>query len=241
MKQSNSSWQTKFLIEILWLFFICLARTMRFRTSDPLATFLKDYYAKGEDKKASFLLFWHTHWLVIFLIVIRFKKQLPPVSILMSASRDTELVVALLERCSYQVIRGSSHKKSLQALKGIHKATQEGHLILIAADGPKGPAYQFKPGAIYLSQKYKSPIDLVHIKASWAYRLNTWDRLIFPLPFSQIKLFWKRVLPESLIVDQASRVVESGEKNHQAKNVLEQSIKSLQTKMESLIASSESQ
>ena len=92
-----------------------------------------------------------------------------------------------MEKFGYSIVRGSANTKSLQALKGMHKAIKKKHVIAYAADGPTGPIYEFKPGAVFLSHKYKLPIDLIHAKPARMITFSTWDSLKLPLPFTKVQ------------------------------------------------------
>ncbi|MCB8944999.1 MAG: hypothetical protein H6658_14710 [Ardenticatenaceae bacterium] len=65
------------------------------------------------------------------------------------------------------------------------KAMKEGHDSLIAPDGPDGPAYQPKPGVIYLAQKAEAIILPLGIWTRQAYQRQRWDHYLVPYPFAQ--------------------------------------------------------
>jgi len=55
----------------------------------------------------------------------------------------------------------------------------------ITPDGPKGPRFVFKPGAILLSQMSQRPILPMAFAASRA-TLIAWDKFVLPWPFCRI-------------------------------------------------------
>jgi lysophospholipid acyltransferase (LPLAT)-like uncharacterized protein len=61
----------------------------------------------------------------------------------------------------------------------------------MALDGPKGPALIAKPGAEWLANKAKIPLVKIEVKYSHAFRLNSWDKTLIPLPFSKITILVK--------------------------------------------------
>ena len=183
----------RFSLLLISLFIYLLAKTLRVHHDDAAKSFLRAEVHQKEGSKASFFLFWHNQLLLVFLILIIYKKKFPPFSVMVSANKDGDFFAALLEKFGYATVRGSANNKSLQALKGIHKAIKLGNVIAYAADGPTGPVYQFKPGAVFLSHKYQVPIDLVHLEPSRCIRFKTWDRLMLPLPFTKVRLNWLRV------------------------------------------------
>lgn len=230
------NWVQKIILELIYAMAVLLLSTLRIEVSEKTLAFLKETQAletgQGEQKSA-FLLFWHNRLLLMFFIFLHFKKRFPESAVMVSASKDGDLFSALLKRVGCQTIRGSANKKSLQALKGIHKNLKLGKLVAYAADGPTGPLYQFKPGAVFLSQKYQVPIHLVHIEAAPSIRFSSWDRLILPMPFAKIVLKHTTVSAKSL--SSAS----SSESTLQSKESLQESVEILTQHMQKLTDSKE--
>jgi lysophospholipid acyltransferase (LPLAT)-like uncharacterized protein len=58
--------------------------------------------------------------------------------------------------------------------------------VVLALDGPKGPAGVIKPGALYLAAKTGRPIVCVSIRLERSLRIRSrWDRFEIPLPFTR--------------------------------------------------------
>ncbi len=58
-----------------------------------------------------------------------------------------------------EVIRGSSTHTGARALRDFYQAlVHEGISPVIAPDGPRGPPWKFKPGALLLAQLSQRPI-----------------------------------------------------------------------------------
>jgi len=53
-------------------------------------------------------------------------------------------------------------------------------------DGPRGPKYVAKPGAVLLSKTSGFPVATFYVAVADAWILNTWDQLIIPRPFSKV-------------------------------------------------------
>ena len=66
-------------------------------------------------------------------------------------------------------------------------------------DGPKGPRFVFKPGAIMLSQMSQRPVVPLAYAASRAW-LIAWDKFVIPWPFARIVIAVgePRVVPRTL-------------------------------------------
>ncbi len=58
----------------------------------------------------------------------------------------------------------------------------------MALDGPRGPRHAIQPGTQWLSQFSGIPVVPVYIRAPFAFRLNSWDRSLIPLPFSVVEV-----------------------------------------------------
>ena len=84
--------------------------------------------------------------------------------------------------------RGSSSRLGRQAVSALLDVQRAGHDIGITPDGPRGPCYDFKPGAVIVPRRTGAPLLLVGGEFTAAVRLNSWDRFYLPLPFSRVKM-----------------------------------------------------
>ena len=66
------------------------------------------------------------------------------------------------------------------------RKSRQGHLV-ITPDGPRGPRFKFKPGALLLAQMSGRPILPMSYAASHAWLIK-WDRFVIPVPFSRIAI-----------------------------------------------------
>jgi lysophospholipid acyltransferase (LPLAT)-like uncharacterized protein len=84
------------------------------------------------------------------------------------------------------VIRGSSSHTGARALRDYYLAlVQENLCPVITPDGPRGPRFKFKPGAILLAQMSGRPMLPMAYAASRA-SLIKWDKFVLPWPGSRI-------------------------------------------------------
>jgi lysophospholipid acyltransferase (LPLAT)-like uncharacterized protein len=72
------------------------------------------------------------------------------------------------------------------ALRSISRALIEGAYAVVAVDGPHGPSGVVRPGALWLARHTGVPIVPIGFAAWPAVRVPRWDRLIVPLPGSQV-------------------------------------------------------
>ena len=92
----------------------------------------------------------------------------------------------IIRRAGAYVIRGSSSHTGALALKGYFEALMRERVSpAITPDGPRGPRFKFKPGAILLAQMSGRPIVPLAYAASRAWLVH-WDRFVLPVPFCRI-------------------------------------------------------
>ena len=84
------------------------------------------------------------------------------------------------------VIRGSGSYTGLRAVRGVKQAIDQGISPAITPDGPRGPRFKFKPGAIYASQISGKPVIPFAFAARPAKVLRTWDKFVLAIPFGRI-------------------------------------------------------
>lgn len=115
-----------------------------------------------------------------------------------SEHRDGELLNQAAERLGWGMVRGSSSRGAVSALKQLLREKTQ-HLN-IAPDGPKGPRRQLSQGAIYLASRAQLPLVCCAYGFDRPWRLNSWDRLAIPRPFSRARAIYgpPLALPEKL-------------------------------------------
>ena len=128
--------------------------------------------------------FWHNR---IFLSVYRFRRR--KMVVITSQSFDGEYIARFLTRFGYGAIRGSSTRGGVKALIEMIRLMRRGLPMTFTADGPKGPKYTAKPGAVLLAKKTGSPIVVCSVEARRFFSLASWDNLQIPMPFNRAKVF----------------------------------------------------
>ena len=122
---------------------------------------------------------WHKNQFLIH--GIRDRKNL---SVLISTSIDGEIVTGVCEKWGFKVIRGSSGKKgAVESTMQMLKKLKEGECVAIMVDGPHGPLYKVKNGAVKLAQMSGAPIVPVHWYSPQKtfISLPSWDKMRTPL------------------------------------------------------------
>jgi lysophospholipid acyltransferase (LPLAT)-like uncharacterized protein len=132
--------------------------------------------------------YWHQHLLYCGKYLVEQRHRGLTVGWLISPSVDGELGAMLLRRFGAVVIRGSSTHTGARALRDYYQAlTRENVSPVITPDGPRGPRFKFKPGALLLAQMSGRPLLPLAYAASRAW-LVKWDKFVIPLPFSRIAI-----------------------------------------------------
>ncbi len=108
-------------------------------------------------------------------------------SMVISESKDGELVAVTCERFGHLPARGSSTRGGKRALIEIVKNVKSGVPGAISVDGPKGPAKIVKPGIIEVARLAECPILPLSplAKSYWSFN-KSWDQFRVPKPFTKI-------------------------------------------------------
>ncbi|MGI4775933.1 MAG: lysophospholipid acyltransferase family protein [Janthinobacterium lividum] len=105
---------------------------------------------------------------------------------LVSPHSDGKLISKIVSMFGLGIIEGSSNKNPIGALKKIILNLNCGHNVIITPDGPRGPVYKVSSNLVGVAQKYNSKVVPLTVSCSKYFLLNSWDRLILPLPFNNI-------------------------------------------------------
>lgn len=107
-------------------------------------------------------------------------------AILVSRSRDGEMIAKTMELSRLGAVRGSSSRGGGAAVRELMETLKSGRDIGLTPDGPKGPARQVKEGVIFLARKLATPIvPIANALTNKIEIAKTWDRFQIPLPFGR--------------------------------------------------------
>jgi len=179
-------WPLAFLLR-LW------GRTLRFDvTPEELRNVTK------RDEPVAFVV-WHNRLFLTPEIFRRYRGGRELVAII-SASGDGAWLAAFFSLVGMRAARGSSSRLGREAATALVEAQRAGHDIGITPDGPRGPCYDLKPGAVIVPRRTGAPLLLVGGEFASAWRLRSWDRFYLPKPFSRVRLHCE-LLPAELLAD----------------------------------------
>jgi len=142
----------------------------------------------GEDSPRSFwergeqviLSFWHDQ---LLLMVQGYRG--PKAKILISSSKDGELIARTMRYFGQEAVRGSSSRGGRTAFKELLKLADERVDLVFTPDGPKGPRHQLKDGVVQLARMTGRPVVPMAFACSAGHRFQSWDRFLLPYPFSR--------------------------------------------------------
>jgi len=132
--------------------------------------------------------YWHQHQLFCGKYLLAQSARGLKVGWLISPSVDGEIGAMMVRRFGGHAIRGSSTNTGARALRDYYQALVQDNLSpIITPDGPRGPRFKFKPGAILLAQMSGRPMLPMAYAASRAWLIK-WDKFVIPQPFSRIAI-----------------------------------------------------
>jgi len=118
--------------------------------------------------------FWHRN-----LILCGLQRAGDTVAVIVSPSKDGDLIASPIARLGYTIVRGSSSRQGASALKGLLRLART-HSLGITPDGPKGPVGTIHPGIFQLALLGKIPIVALACDADREWVFNSWDKFRFP-------------------------------------------------------------
>lgn len=133
------------------------------------------------ENKNYIVAFWHGSMLIGWYLQ-RNKKF----AALVSKSKDGDILTSILEKWNFHVVRGSSSKGGHEALDTLIHLIEENYHLAITPDGPTGPIYKMKPGAVIVSYRTQVPLIFLGIGIKRKWKLKSWDKFEIPKPFSKV-------------------------------------------------------
>lgn len=116
-----------------------------------------------------------------------------PMSMLTSASKDGAMLATVARDYGMRAVRGSSNRRGAAGFRDMVREMQDGCCMCITPDGPRGPIYKCRPGAVRLASMSGYPIVPACIEYSSYWRIGkAWDGFIIPKPFSRVTVTWGR-------------------------------------------------
>lgn len=130
--------------------------------------------------------YWHQHHVLCSTQVRNWVQRGFKACFLISGSVDGEVPERIARAWGAEVIRGSANQSGALALRDMQAMMKNGFSIVTTADGPRGPKYEFKAGAVLMARIAGIPIVPIACAADRAWYLDRWDDFMIPKPFARV-------------------------------------------------------
>ncbi len=127
--------------------------------------------------------FWHNR---VFLATYFWRRR--GIVVMTSRSFDGEYIARFIQRFGYGAARGSSTRGATGAVVEMVRLMRSGCSTAFTIDGPTGPRYVAKMGAVLLAKKTGHPILPFTITARKFWKAKNWDQFQVPKPFTHARV-----------------------------------------------------
>jgi len=140
--------------------------------------------------------FWHRE---IFAATWFWRRR--GIVVMTSQNFDGEYIARIIQHHGYGAARGSSSRGASRALVEMIRCLRQGLDTAFTIDGPRGPRFVAKPGAVLLAKATGAAILCFHIAVRKAFVFKrSWDQTQFPYPFTRAAAF---IAPPVLVSSEA--------------------------------------
>jgi lysophospholipid acyltransferase (LPLAT)-like uncharacterized protein len=139
------------------------------------------------EKGKTIVMLWHNRLALITNILWKAARQYYYAAVI-SQSRDGDLLAAIANFYKHGKAIRVPHNARHKAVKAMVDHLNDGVIILITPDGPRGPRYRVKKGIAYTAKATGASIVPFTWSANRFFQLKTWDKTIIPKPFSTIRV-----------------------------------------------------
>ncbi len=140
--------------------------------------------AASQNQKLPIYTTWHNR-----VLVSTFFWRHRRIVVMTSQSFDGEYIARFIQRFGFGAARGSSTRGGTGAFVQMMREMRAGHPAGFMIDGPKGPRYVAKMGAVLLAKKTGNPVLPISLTARKLWEVKSWDRLQVPKPFTSVRVY----------------------------------------------------
>jgi hypothetical protein len=188
-------WQRAQIFFASWIGYLAvllIGRTLRFEVYG-----WENWAAARKIGKGLIYTFWHRE---IFPATWFWRRR--GIVVMTSQNFDGEYIARIIQRHGYGAARGSSSRGASRALVEMIRCLRQGLDTAFTIDGPRGPRFVAKPGAVLLAKATGAAIVCFHIALRKAYVFRkTWDQTQIPCPFGRAAVF---IAPPILVSPEAN-------------------------------------
>ncbi len=134
------------------------------------------------QKKPIIFSFWHGR----LLLAAMFTPKKMQNNVVISHHKDGQWITSVVQFLGQKIIRGSSSKGGMQALKAsldVLECPQQ--TLAITPDGPRGPRMRVGGNIVEIAKKSGAPIVAFTYSTKHCRVFKTWDRFILSHPFGK--------------------------------------------------------
>jgi len=188
-------WQRVQIFLATWVGYVAIlliGRSMRWEVHG-----WENWAAARKTGKGLIYTFWHRE---IFPATWFWRRR--GIVVMTSQNFDGEYIARIIQRHGYGAARGSSSRGASRALVEMIRCLRQGLDTAFTIDGPRGPRFVAKPGAVLLAKATGAAILCFHIALRKAYVFRkTWDQTQIPCPFGRAAVF---IAPPILVSPEAN-------------------------------------
>jgi lysophospholipid acyltransferase (LPLAT)-like uncharacterized protein len=136
--------------------------------------------------------FWHERLPLMPMLwrVARQRGTPKRTAVLVSRHADGRLIGRLIARFDLAVVHGSTsrdgrNRGGAAGLRQMLDWLAAGNNVGITPDGPRGPRREAAPGVAALAALSGVPVLPCAAQTRWRWQLDSWDRMVLPLPFGR--------------------------------------------------------
>lgn len=113
------------------------------------------------------------HGSMIGLLGLHPRRRL---TILISNSRDGEIIARACHGLGFSTARGSAGRGGVKGTLELIDAARQGQSLAFMVDGPRGPRHEVKVGVVRIAQMTGLPIVPIVVSSRTAWWTRSWDR-----------------------------------------------------------------
>jgi lysophospholipid acyltransferase (LPLAT)-like uncharacterized protein len=149
---------------------------------------LEKFVEAASKKQACILMLWHNRLILFTQVIV--KRYAPHFNYVgfVSKSRDGDLSAAFNTHKSARLIRVPHDNRHIALSILVKTLKKKDEIVVVTPDGPRGPKYKIKQGIVFAAKKTSAPIIPLTWVSSRYWKLNSWDELMIPKPFSKISI-----------------------------------------------------
>lgn len=160
---------------------LALIRTLRFEFRS-VGTIVAPVTAIPPGPRYAYAL-WHENLLLPCGTVAH-----PDIAALISQHADGEILAALIGAIGMGIVRGSTNRGGIEAVRGLVNGTVGRRHLVVTPDGPRGPRRIVQAGLVYIASRTGMQIVPVGIGYRNPWRARSWDRFAVPRPCSRARM-----------------------------------------------------